>query len=107
MDFDYRNKLEEVRRLLDAGNESVYVDLIDRALDGGNGSSKEFLVSNELWGGSGSIADNCLLDKPVLRKQLMLKLVELGDTQIAGNFVNPRTRMWTSTFRQWIDQGIV
>lgn len=107
MAFDYRQKLEEIKQLLDSGNETVYVELIESAIEGDDEALEVFLLSNELWGGSGSIADNCLLDDPALRKRLMRSLIELGGAQMAEKKVNPRTRMWATTFQQWIDDGIV
>ena len=107
MPFDYRQKLEEIRQLLDSGDETAYVELIEYAVGSDDESLEEFLVSNELWGGSGSIADNCLHDNPALRKRLMRSLIELGAAQMAEQKVNARTRMWATTFQQWIDDDIV
>jgi hypothetical protein len=104
---EFHSKLEKLRQLLAEGNEQAYVELIDKALVGDDDSIRAFLVSNELWGGSGSIADNCLLDAPALRKRLMLLLIELGQAQTADDCLNVRTHMWVSAFQEWIDEGVV
>ena len=100
-----REELREIRDLLSSADEHSSAAVVSLALDATDAGLEKFLVSNELWGGSGSIADQCLIDQPDLRRQLESALIKLGRAQVRAGLTNPRTLMWTETFEQWRQGG--
>jgi len=97
------NILENILMVLKDGGEEYYYQLIRNILDDkAEDDVWKFIISNDLWGGSGSISDQALLDNKDLRIKLEMLLIELGNMQMRMDKVNPRTKMWVSSF---LDRG--
>ena len=67
---------------------------------------EKFLTSNSLWGGSGSIADLIGVDDKEKQKRMESALIDLGEYQISEGILNPRTEMWTNTFKSWKSEKV-
>ena len=102
-----RQSLAELRELLQACGEHVYLRGLSDALDGDDGAMNVYLQSNDLWGGSGSIADQtCLTGPGETRKNLERILIKLGNEQVRVGVVNVRTAEWVNVFEVWARERI-
>jgi hypothetical protein len=103
---EIKDKLRQLLDLLRSGNEFDQANEIETALAGSDKAIRKYIASNELWGGAGSVADQALTEDRESRRQVEAVLAELGEIQMKAGILNARTQMWTSTFREWQQQGI-
>ena len=91
--------LEELIQLFLESKATFRATQIETAILKDDSGLKEFLISNDLWGGSGSIADDRVTDDPKIRRRIENLLIQIGDIQMRNGFVNVRTEMWVSAFK--------
>ena len=98
---EIRELLEELIQLFLESKATFRATQIETAILKDDSGLKEFLISNDLWGGSGSIADDRVTDDPKIRRWIENLLIQIGDIQMRNGFVNVRTEMWVSAFKDW------
>ncbi len=96
-----REQLVELQKLLRRAGDDFCANQIEDALAGSDDALRVYLVSNELWGGAGSIADQALIGREDLRKQLEDLMIRIGKTQMLMQLKNVRTEMWVDVFESW------
>lgn len=98
---EIRELLEDLIKLFMDCKAPFRAQQVETAILKDDAELKEFLVSNDLWGGSGSIADDRVTDDPKNRKKIENVLIQIGSIQMRYGFVNVRTEMWVSAFKDW------
>jgi hypothetical protein len=98
---EIRELLEDLIKLFMDCKATFRAQQIETAILKDDSGLREFLVSNDMWGGSGSVADDRVTDDTKLRRKIENLMIQIGSIQMRNGFVNARTQMWVTAFKDW------